>query len=107
MCSHEQSSEYASSTYPAMYSQPLVACPTGWIPYHTSCYKMVAEPKTFDDANQYCRDQMPNGALISNLLTLWDEYEMQFGRTFLRDDALPNREPDDLPNGFWIGLKYK
>lgn len=109
MCSHEQTSEFPSDAYhyPKSYSLPLVTCPTGWIPYHTSCYKFIAEPKSFDRANEYCIDQMPNGAVMANLLTLWDEYEMQFGRTFLRDDALPNRDPGDLPNGFWIGLNYR
>ena len=32
---------------------------------------------------------------------------MQFGRTFLRDDSLPNRDPEDLPDGYWLGLRYK
>ena len=58
------------------------------------------------EANEICQSQQVAGALMMNLLTLWDEYEMQFGRSFLRDDALPNRDPDDLPSGFWIGLQY-
>lgn len=109
MCSHEQSSEFPMSSYqyPSVYSLPLVKCPAGWIPYHTSCYKLFTEEKTFDDASSYCMDQQPEGALVTNLLTLWDDYEMQFGRTFLRDDSLPNRNPNDLPKGLWIGLKYK
>ena len=28
-----------------------------------------------------------------------------FLETFLYDDSLPNGNSDDLPNGFWIGLK--
>ena len=108
MCSHAQSIEFPVSNYryPTEYSLPLVKCPDGWIPYHSACYKFYMQPKTFMEANEICQNQEVPGALMMNLLTLWDEYEMQFGRSFLRDDALPNRDPDDLPDGFWIGLQY-
>ena len=95
-----------SYEYPSIYSQPNVKCPKGWIPYHTSCYKFFNEQRTFEEANNYCDDQKPSGALVGNLLTVWDEYEQQFARTFLRDDALATRSPIDLPNGFWVGLQY-
>ena len=39
------------------------------------------------------------------MLTAWDEYEILFMETFLRDDQLPNRSPSDLPDGYWIGVK--
>jgi len=38
-------------------------------------------------------------------MTMWDEYEVEFGKSFFRDDQLPNRKPTDLPEGIWIGLK--
>jgi len=43
---------------------------------------------------------------VSDLLTLWDEYELEFGKTFLRDDQVPNRDPDNLPDRYWMGLQY-
>ena len=48
---------------------------------------------------------LQNGALVGTLATGWDEYETMFLETFLYDDSLPNGNPDDLPNGYWIGLK--
>ena len=108
-CSHAQSqSDFPmdSYEYPSIYSQSNVKCPKGWIPYHTSCYKFFNEQRTFEEANNYCDDQKPSGALVGNLLTVWDEYEQQFARTFLRDDSLATRSPVDLPNGFWVGLQY-
>jgi hypothetical protein len=62
--------------------------------------------RSFVDANQACKDLSPLGALATNLISLWDEYEMYFGRTFLRDELLQNRDPDDLEDGFWLGLSY-
>ena len=106
-CSHLQSNEYPNYEYPKTYALPDVNCPTGWMPYHTACYKMFAEPKSMAGANDFCKEQNVPGAKVQNLLTIWDEYEMEFAKSFLRDDALPNRDPDDLPNGFWIGLEYR
>ena len=46
-----------------------------------------------------------SGALYSSLATGWDEYELLFLESFLYDDQLPSGTPDDLPNGYWIGLQ--
>ena len=107
-CSHVQSNEFSrpSYQYPTDMALPLVKCDAGWIPYHTACYKLFMTPLKFDDANKACLGAIPDGALTGNLLTMWDEYEMLFGRTFLRDDVVPNRDPDEFTKGFWIGLQY-
>ena len=41
-----------------------------------------------------------------DLLTLLDEHELEFGKTFLRDDQVPNLDPDNLPYGYWMGLEH-
>lgn len=43
--------------------------------------------------------------MFSSLATGWDEYELLFLESFLYDDQLPSGTPDDLPNGYWIGLE--
>lgn len=108
ICSHEQSSEFPATSYqyPRKFILPDVNCPNDWMPYHSACYKLFTDKKNFDDANQFCKDNGPGGEQLSYLLTLWDEYELEFGRVFLRDDQLPNRRPDDIPEGYWMGLHY-
>ena len=108
VCSHKQSPEYpaATYTYPEKFSLPNVKCDQGWIPYHSACYKLFFIPRSFDVATEKCQSEAPSGAKVTTLLTLWDEYELQFGRTFLRDDQLPNRAPEDIPTGYWMGLQY-
>ena len=99
-------SQYASNyQYPSSFSLPNVRCPPGWIPYHTSCYKLYNQPMDFDSANDQCSKDKPSGANYATLITAWDEYETMFMSTFLRDDQLPNRSPSDLPDGYWIGVK--
>ena len=108
-CSHEQSRDYPVSTYkyPERFSEPLVKCPLGWIPYHTSCYKLIASaPKGFNGARQFCQSQIVENALSIDLFTVWDEYELEFGKSFFRSDSLPTRSPTDMPEGFFIGLEY-
>ena len=35
-----------------------------------------------------------------------DDYEYSFGRSFFRDDQIPERNPNMMPTGsMWIGLK--
>ena len=60
---------------------------------------------SFDLANQQCGNDKPSGANYATLITAWDEYEILFMESFLRDDQLPNRSPSDLPDGYWIGVK--
>ena len=84
---------------------PDVKCGPGWIPYHSACYKLVTDKKSFDEANNYCAENGESAAKGSYLITMWDEYEVEFGKSFFRDDQLPNRKPTDLPEGIWIGLK--
>lgn len=48
---------------------------------------------------------MNRGAKVGSLVTGWDEYENMFLESFLYDESLPSGTPDDLPNGYWIGLK--
>ena len=91
--------------YPEFYTLPDVKCDDGWIPYHSACYKLNLEKKSYDDANAFCQDSGPKGAYTS-LLTLWDEYELEFGRTFLRDDQVASRDPMSLSGGYWMGLEY-
>ena len=69
-----------------------------------ACYKLFTRLDTFDDANNFCKEQAPSGALTSNLLTLWDDYELLFGRSFLRDNQI-KRDPDNVPEGLWLGLR--
>ena len=99
-------SQYASNyEYPTSFALSNVKCPRGWIPYHTSCYKLYNQPMDFDSANDQCSKDKPSGANYATLITGWDEYEILFMSTFLRDDQLPNRSPSDLPDGYWIGVK--
>ena len=40
------------------------------------------------------------------LITFLDDYEYSFGRSFFRDDQIPERNPKMTPTGsMWIGLK--
>ena len=49
----------------------------------------------------------PRDAVAGNLITPWDEYEILFMESFLRDDQLANFDPaNGLSDGFWIGVKY-
>ena len=42
------------------------------------------------------------------MLTGWDEYEVLFMESFLRDEQIPNFDPSmGLPDGYWIGLQKK
>ena len=49
-------SSMPSGVYPSSFALPNVKCPTGWIPYHTSCYKMYPQPLSFDAANDQCKE---------------------------------------------------
>ena len=41
-----------------------------------------------------------------SLITFLDDYEYSFGRSFFRDDQIPERNPNMMPTGsMWIGLK--
>merc|ERR1712110_1297439 len=106
---HEQEQQYASSyEYPSYFSLAKVKCEKGWIPYHTSCYKLYTTAKTFEEANKQCESDKPRDALGSTLLTGWDEYEVLFMESFLRDEQIPNFDPNlGLPDGYWIGLQNK
>ena len=75
------------------------------MPYHSSCYKLFLENLTYSAASDFCQNSGVENAR-TNLITLWDEYELELGRVFLRDDQLVNRDPTDIPNGYWIGLEY-
>jgi len=74
---------------------PGVVCPDGWIPYHSACYKLFMTPEKFSDAQKNCQGQIENlpGAKYSDLFTIWDDYEMAFGHSFLRDDQITGRDP--------------
>ena len=48
---------------------------------------------------------MNRGAKVGSLATGWDEYESLFLESFLYDESLPSGTPQDLPNGYWIGLQ--
>lgn len=46
---------YSSAySYPTTFALPIVKCESGWIPYHTACYKFYNQPMSFDDANAQC-----------------------------------------------------
>ena len=65
-------SQYSSNyQYPTDYALSEVRCPSGWMPYHTSCYKLFNQPLTFDEANKKCSDESPNGAKFGSLITGW------------------------------------
>jgi len=59
--------------------------------------------KKFSDAQKSCQGELDNipGALYSDLLTIWDDYEMAFAQTFLRDDQVPDRDPDSKDAVFY------
>jgi len=67
--------------------------------------------QTFSDAQDSCQNHLKSipGAKYSDLLTIWDDYEMAFAQTFLRDDQITNRDPDseEIVGGFWMGLQYR
>ena len=81
-------------------------CANDWLPYHSACYKLFTDKMTYSEASQFCAGNGPDNAVNSDLLTMWDEYELELGKVFLRDDQLPNRDPDDIPDGYWMGLEY-
>ena len=55
VCSHEQTSQFSGGKYPTWNLMPGVNCPNGWIPYHSGCYKLFMEPKSFLDARKACK----------------------------------------------------
>lgn len=109
ICSHEQSFEFPYSTYvyPTTYSLPLVKCPIGWIPYHTACYKLVFEHQDFESARDKCQRETIDDAVRTDIMTIWDDYELKLAISMFRSDNLPNREPEDLSSGLWIGLEFR
>uniref|UniRef100_T1E3D6 C-type lectin 7 n=1 Tax=Crotalus horridus TaxID=35024 RepID=T1E3D6_CROHD len=40
-------------------------CPSGWSSYEGHCYKPFNEPKTWDDAENFCTQQHTGGHLVS------------------------------------------
>ena len=107
ICSHEQSLlyKYEDYEYPPEFKLPNVTCSNDWFPYHSACYKLFTKKKAYFGASDFCQRNGPDNAR-TDLLTLWDGYEMELGRVFLRDDKLPNRDPQDIPDGYWLGLEY-
>ena len=67
-----------------------VKCPSGWVPYHSGCYKLYLQKKKFSDARKFCKSEGGEiqGSLNSDLFTVWDDYELALGQTFFRDDQV-------------------
>ena len=113
VCSHEESSQFPSYSYPKdyVYSEAGVECAEGWIPKEYGCYKIFLNEMTFNNANKFCEDEikqrMPNAAKGS-LATFWDEYEQNLAFSFFRDDTVPARDEIKLETSFkkgiWVGL---
>ncbi|ESO86195.1 hypothetical protein LOTGIDRAFT_235549 [Lottia gigantea] len=67
-----------------------IVCPSGYISYGTSCYKLVNQPKTWQDAQKLCRS---DGA-TSNLASTFSMYEQAFMEVLTYS----------LKSPYWIGL---
>ena len=62
ICSREQSNDYSEYEYPQKYSMPNVKCNDGWIPYHSGCYRLFLDNKTYEEASTYCKENGPENA---------------------------------------------
>nr|A7X406.1 RecName: Full=C-type lectin lectoxin-Phi1; Short=CTL; Flags: Precursor [Philodryas olfersii]ABU68500.1 Lectoxin-Phi1 [Philodryas olfersii] len=40
-------------------------CPSGWFSHNVSCYKLINDWKTWDEAQRFCMDEQENGQLAS------------------------------------------